>query len=369
MNILFYFGHPAQYLFVRDTIKRLSQSNRHQIRILIKTKDVLEDLLRNDGMEYTNILPQIRGNSRASIVLSLIKRTFSMLPIVLKFKPDLLIGTDATIAQLGKVLNINRITITEDDYEAIKNLGDLAYPFTQTILCPSVCDVGKWDTKKVGYDGYMKLGYLHPAVFTVNNDVLKKYGLVKKYILIRLSQLNAHHDFGIKGLNETLLDTTIEMAEGAGYQVFVSAEGGGDDKYEKYQLSINPNDMHHVLANAQVLICDSQSMTMEAAMLGVPSLRYSSFVGKISVLEELEHTYQLTVGIAQGDDAQLMKHLYCMLSDKDIKEKYQAKREKMLADKIDVTAFMVWFIENYPLSKNQMKEDPAIQNQFKKLKV
>jgi hypothetical protein len=41
----------------------------------------------------------------------------------------------------------------------------------------------------------------------------------------------------------------------------------------------------------------------------------------------------------------------------------------MLADKIDVTAFMVWFIENYPLSKNQMKEDPAIQNQFKKLKV
>ncbi len=367
MNILFYFGHPAQYLFVRETIKRLSQSNRHRIQILIKTKDVLEDLLRNDGMEYTNILPQVRGNSRASIALSLLKRTFSMLPIVTKFKPDLLVGTDATIAQLGKLLNINRITITEDDYEAIKNLADLAYPFTQTILCPSVCGVGNWDTKKVGYDGYMKLGYLHPAVFTVNNDVLKKYGFGKKYILVRLSQLNAHHDFGIKGLNETLLDTIIQMAESASYQVFVSAEGGGDDKYEKYKLSINPNDMHHVLANAHVLICDSQSMTMEAAMLGVPSLRYSGFVGKISVLEELEHTYQLTIGVAQGEDVQLVKHFHRMLSDNDIKEKYQAKRAKMLADKIDVTEFMVWFIENYPRSKDQMKENPAIQNQFKKL--
>ena len=125
MNIVFYFGHPSQYLFLRETIKRLLLSDINRVTILIKTKDVLEDLLDHDGLEYINILPQLRGNSKFLIAFSLIKRFFSILPIVFRIKPDLLIGTDATIAQLGKILNINRITITEDDYEVIKMLGDL----------------------------------------------------------------------------------------------------------------------------------------------------------------------------------------------------------------------------------------------------
>ena len=37
----------------------------------------------------------------------------------------------------------------------------------------------------------------------------------------------------------------------------------------------------------------------------------------------------------------------------------------MLADKIDVTAFMVWFIENYPGSFRIMKEEPDYQYRFK----
>jgi hypothetical protein len=37
----------------------------------------------------------------------------------------------------------------------------------------------------------------------------------------------------------------------------------------------------------------------------------------------------------------------------------------MLSDKIDVTAFMVWFVENYPESVKIMKENPdETQKQF-----
>jgi len=35
-----------------------------------------------------------------------------------------------------------------------------------------------------------------------------------------------------------------------------------------------------------------------------------------------------------------------------------------LSDKIDVTAFMVWFIEHYPESVNVMKHNPDYQHQF-----
>jgi len=37
----------------------------------------------------------------------------------------------------------------------------------------------------------------------------------------------------------------------------------------------------------------------------------------------------------------------------------------MLSEKIDVTAFMVWFVENYPESAKIMKENPGYQYRFK----
>jgi len=61
----------------------------------------------------------------------------------------------------------------------------------------------------------MKLAYLHPDRFTPLQLDIKK-----PYFLIRLSQLNAHHDFGIKGLNEHLLDQIIAMLSNQGRCIF-----------------------------------------------------------------------------------------------------------------------------------------------------
>jgi predicted glycosyltransferase len=213
MTYLFYFGHPSQYLFLRETIKRLAKSGDNRIVILIKTKDVLEYLLKNDGFEYINISPRERGKSKPSIALSLLRRNLKLFPILLRTKPDLLIGTDASLAQLGRLLNINRITIVEDDYSVIKTLANLTYPFTKTILCPEVCDVGKWENKKTAYKGYMKLGYLHPNVFKPDGAILSKYILPHKYVLIRLVRLTAHHDFGMKGINPLLLGLLISIIQ------------------------------------------------------------------------------------------------------------------------------------------------------------
>ncbi len=49
----------------------------------------------------------------------------------------------------------------------------------------------------------------------------------------------------------------------------------------------------------------------------------------------------------------------------NLKEEFQIRRQKMLADKIDVTAFLVWFVENYPNSAKVMKENPDYQFNFK----
>ena len=45
-------------------------------------------------------------------------------------------------------------------------------------------------------------------------------------------------------------------------------------------------------------------MAVEAAMLGTPSLRFNDFAGKIGVLEELEHKYELTFAIPPSEISQ-----------------------------------------------------------------
>jgi predicted glycosyltransferase len=54
MRILIYLSHPAQYLFLRETINRLS-SEGIKLKILIKTKDVLENLLLHDNIPSKSV--------------------------------------------------------------------------------------------------------------------------------------------------------------------------------------------------------------------------------------------------------------------------------------------------------------------------
>ena len=54
-----------------------------------------------------------------------------------------------------------------------------------------------------------------------------------------------------------------------------------------------------------------------------------------------------------------------LIQQEDLKGEWREKRRSLLEDKIDVTAFLVWFIENYPESVSIMKENPDYQMRFK----
>lgn len=358
MKVLIYLSHPAQFLFYKNAVDELRKEN-HQVAILIKSKDILSGLLDAHGWDYYNIMPSPRGDSKLAIFWSLIRRDIRLFRFALKNKPDLLMGTDASLAHVGLLMRIPCITTLEDDFGVIKKLAYLTYPFTSNILVPQVCDVGKWQAKKTAYSGYMKLAYLHPKRFTPQKDNLK-IDAESPYFLIRLSGLNAHHDFGMKGIDDKLLDKTILQLERKG-RVYISSENSLRSKYDRYKLNIPLKDMHHYLFYANMLICDSQSMAVEAAMLGTPSLRFSDFAGKISVLEELENKFELTFGIKTSKPEKLFKKIEELLSTPDLREVFQHRRKKMLAEKIDVTAFLVWYIKEFPRSMKILKENPDYQ--------
>lgn len=221
MRILIYLSHPAQFHFFRHTVNIL-KGKGHLIYTLTKTKDVLSHLLDAEGWEYHNILPKVRGKSRFSIIWSLILRDLKILSFARRNKIELLMGSDSSLSHVGKLLNIPCVTTLEDDYEVIRNLARLTYPFTSHILVPDVCDVGKWKSKKIGYPAYMKLAYLHPRYFIPDRS---KAGVDTNipFFLLRLSGLSAHHDFGIEGINMDLLHKIIALIGTKG-KIFISSE-------------------------------------------------------------------------------------------------------------------------------------------------
>jgi predicted glycosyltransferase len=343
MTILFYAGHPAQYFFFRGIINLLRKKG-HNIFLLIKTKDILEQLLLENKEEYFNILPEGRGHFKGSILWGLVRREIRLVKFIRNKKIDLFVGTDPSLAHVGWLKRIPVITVLEDDINVIPELARLTYPFTHYIVTPHNVKVGKFKRKQICYNGYMKLAYLHPDYFTA-----KVPDLPMPYSLIRLSGLTAYHDSGIKGIDENILDRLVLLLSAAG-KVFISSEKDLPLKYTEYKLINYPGMMHDILSYAKILVSDSQSMSVEAAMLGTPSVRFSDFTGKISVLEELEHKYQLTFGISTKDPEKLMSTVSNLVAVPDLNLIFQERRQKMLKEKTDVTSFMLKLIDGFPES-------------------
>lgn len=366
MNILVHISHPAQFHLFKNVVKNL-ENDGHHCFLLIKSKDVLEDLAKASDMNYFNIMPHEHRNSRIGILFDIFTREVRMLRFVRKHHIDILIGSTAEVAQIGWLTRKKRINFGEDDMHIVPLFQKMAGPFIQTILSPFSCNNDKLEPKSVKYAGFHKLSYLHPNYFTPDISIVKKYiPTDKPYFILRFAKLKAYHDVSVNahGINTEIAQRLIDILSNHG-NVFISSERELEPQFEQYRLCIDPSDMHHILAFANIYAGDSQSMAVESAMLGTPSLRFNDFAGKIGVLEELEKVYKLTYAFVPTDVDGLMTKIEELLNTPSLKEVFQKRREKMLADKIDVTAFFTWFIENYPQSRELMQKDPSIQYQFK----
>jgi uncharacterized protein len=364
MKIMFYMGHPAHFHLLKHTIQNLL-SLGNQIDILIKKKDILQNLLDESNIKYINILTEGRKDSKFGIAIGIIKRDIRLFKFCRQNKPQLMVGTSAEIGHVGTLLKIPSIILNEDDAAIVPLFSKISYPFCSYILSPKVCNNGKWENKSIKYNGYHKLAYLHPKYFTPSLEIkLKYFPSEEPYFLIRLAKLTAHHDEGISGINDELANKIVNVLLKFG-QVYITSERPLNKNLEKYSLQINPLHIHHVMAYAKLYVGDSQSMAVEACMLGTPNIRVSSFTGRISVLDELENVYGLTKGISPNNETLIFKTIEEFLNMPDLKNVYEIKKHKMLSEKINVSDFFTWFFQNYPTSVNSLKGMPDLIETFK----
>ena len=388
MKILVYMGHPAHFYFYKNAIINWREHGQC-VEILIKKKDILQQLLENQGWEYHNILAEGRKNSKIGMALGTLKRAWRQYLFCQNFNPDILTGTSVENSIIGPLCNIPVVNCNEDDAAVVPLYAKLSYPGASAILNPIVCNSSKWDTKATKYPSYQELAYLHPNHFTPDPSVVQGYGIetTKPYFILRFASLNAHHDDGIKGINTEVAQNLVDILSPHG-QIYITSERELEPQFEPYRIRINPLDMHHVMAFASLYIGDSQTMAAEAGVLGTPFVRFNDFVGRIGYLRELEDVYQLGYGIhatpltpdspirrADGSTKpsgveqlyETVRELVAMPAE-ERHELFHARREQMLHDKIDYAKYLTWFIENYPSSAKQTKENQenaSFWNQFK----
>lgn len=363
LRLLFDLGHPAHVHLFKNMIKYFINKG-YAVKIVVREREnIVGSLLDYYGLKYEELYPNAKGLPRKAITM--LKNDLKLLKIAKKFNPDVFVSfLSLYSAHVSAILNKPHIAFY--DSEPTFLILKTSIPFTDYIITPEKYQ-GKLPPKKhIRIKAYKELSYLHPKRFMPDKDVLNLLGEKEneKYVILRFGAFDASHDMGIKGFDYAdKVKLAKELSKYA--KVFISAEHELSRELERYRITIPPFMMHDALYFAHMLVADTQTSTTEAACLGTPAIRCNKWVGPndMSNFLELEKEYGLIFNIR--DPGVAIEKAIELIQIDDLKEKWKEKREKLLKDKRDTTAFMIWFIENYPQSFEIMKENPEYQERFK----
>lgn len=355
MKILIDFGHPAHIHYFKNFIK-VMKAKGHEFTFVARDKEVLHQLLDNLEMKYTS-----RGKGRKSLlgkVFYLFTADYIIYKVARKFKPDIFLSFSSTYAaHVSRLMGKPHIVL--DDTEHAKFELMMYPPFSDVILNPKPF-WKHFSHKQIFFDGYMELCHLHPNYFTPDPSIIKSYGIdaSERFFIVRFVSWNASHDIGQSGLSIEIKKSIISQLESSG-RVLISSEGPLPESLEKYRIKINPAHLHQFLFYASLYIGEGATTASECVILGTPTIYVNSLdAGTIS--EQSQKYGLISLRNANGINDIIAKLLKQNTKDTALKNRYS-----LLEEKIDVTAFMVWFIENYPESEITMRKNPDYQYNFK----
>jgi predicted glycosyltransferase len=338
MKLLFDICHPAHFHLFKHVITEMKKAG-HEVEIVARQKDCLLDLLEQAKLEHHKV--SRRGKGLVESVWQAMKALKLVFLLTRAKRPDFMVGTSVVIGPVARLTGATSIVFNEDDAKQVPMFAKVAYPFAHYVVTPDCLKFENYGKKHFTYPGYHELAYLHPKRFTPNPAIREELGVGpgEKYFLVRLVSLTAYHDVGESGLSTEQAKAVIEHLSRHG-RVFISAEGGVESDIRDYILPTSVDKILDVMAFADIVVGDSQTMVAEAAVLGTPALRCNTFVGRLTYLE-------LTVGVLPKDFEKLMAVLEEWVTKSDIKEQWQRKRELMLDECVDLTDWIMNLLRNF----------------------
>jgi predicted glycosyltransferase len=337
MRLLIDILHPAHVHFFRNFAQEMT-ARGHAVRFSARDKDCATELLDHYRIPYELLSRQGTGLGLAS---ELATRTLKLARLARSWRPDVMTGImGPSIALAGRALGIPAVVFY--DTEFAKQTNWFVYPMAHSVCTPD-CYQGRVRGVHRTYAGYHELAYLHPHRFTHDAARLAAFGVSRDepYSILRFVSWQAIHDVAEKGLTGSQKRHLIDVLERHG-RVLISSEAALPPELEPWRVKGPTQDIHHLLAFAQMIVGESATMSSEAAVLGVPAI----FIAKTGrgYTDDQERSYGLVRHFRETEfDAavEAIRELFA----RGPRAMGQAARQRLLEDKIDVTRWMVEYFE------------------------
>lgn len=337
MNYLFFTNTPAHVHLYKYAIESLEERG-HEVLVLGRDYGVTKELL-----DYYDLPYRLYGRlatTKWSLIRHLPRHYWSILRQTRRYEPDRIFGMGAYAAHAGAFTRTPVTLILDSEPTSLDHA--ISRPFADTILTPHAFgkDLG---ANHYRFRGFKECAYLHPDVFTPREDIREQLGVAadETYVICRFNAFGSHHDVSQSGIGPAERRKLIErLSEYA--TVFISDESGRmnfrDMAARPFEL--HPGLLHDALAEAHLLVADTQTMVTEAALLGTPAIRSNSFVGESDMgnFIELERE-ELIYNIAAFDDA--IERACVLLEDESVPDEWTQKRDDYMADKVNLTEVIV----------------------------
>ncbi|RQW06546.1 DUF354 domain-containing protein [candidate division KSB1 bacterium] len=324
--------HPAEVHHFKYIYWELSRRG-WTFLFAAKRKDVTEVLLRAYGLPSI-----IFSESKRSLLLKILHlppELWAFYRLVRTFRPTLLFSNLSVHSSwIGAICGLRHIAFIDTEHRRL--LDVVTMPFAQVKLTPE--SYGRHlGSNHIRYRGNHELAYLSPQRFKPNPEVRDLLGIgLEPYVVLRFVAWQAFHDVGRHGISHDLkVKLVLELQKTR--RVFISSEVALSKALQPYQLNVPPERIHDVLYYADAYIGEGGTMASEAACLGTPAV----------------YINRLGLGYCQEEARAGLLHHCEKLSENDIEwivrihktAEFQQKHKNYMKGHIDVTDFIVQFIE------------------------
>lgn len=378
MNILFVSGHPAQvhnFRLVRDELIKRG----HLVFWLTTPKDIATNLLDVYRIPYTILRKADKGLANKIIAM------FHNLRIVYRFvkknQIDIAVSrTNPFVLPITSLLRIPHILVSDTEHASAAPI--MKYVFNRLGSCAVVpeCFWLKMHKEEIRFPGNIEMFYCRPGRFELKEPwSLLGFEPGTRYAIVRFVKWDAYHDVSlIGGYTDEDKVCLVHSLVNAGLQVLITSEVELPLELEPYRAKVPIERMHDVMACAELFIGESSSMASECVVLGTPAI-YVDQVGRGYTDEEaregLLYMYRPVPTAADIPDSdkdfilggrkESIEKAIDIASPHFDRDAWKSRHAQWMSTKFDCTAWLTWFIENYPESKHIMLENPEYQEKFK----
>ncbi len=336
----------------------MMEGKGHKFCISARDKEITHSLLDYYQIQYTS-----KGRGQKSLFgkfFYLFKANYVIFKLARRFRPDICLSFGSPyLAQISKIICKPHIAFDDTEHAKFEHL--LYVPFSNCILTPNSFkkDFGN---KHIRFFGSMDIAYLHPKYYESNIKYLEELKLVDKiYFFLRFVEWDATHDYGQTGFSIEGKTKIIKLLSKYG-QVIISSEGNLPNEFRKYLYRGDPFKIHTLIQYSSLFIGESGSMATEAAVLGTTAIMVNSSAKYFGVFEYISKFGNLHYYDQENEAIEKIEDL---LSSNDFKKSSIRNAREYMRQNINLTDFMVWFIENYPVSYEILKKNPDYQYNFK----